>query len=99
LPILKNAHLHCPAASGTTEFLNCLPKQRTLKPYYYHKYELWHKVFVNSAQINLVRAALLLLLLDQCPVFLSLLCALCSCFVLMLCAYRGFWSPLAKHEA
>jgi hypothetical protein len=25
------------------------------------------------------------------------LCALCS--VLMLCAYRGFWSPLAKHKA
>jgi hypothetical protein len=45
---------------------------------------------------------------DLSPVFLSLLCALCSCFVLMLCAlcsvlmlcaYRRFWSPLAKHKA
>jgi hypothetical protein len=47
-------------------------------------------------------------LVQQSPVFLSLLCALCSCFVLyahalcsvlMPCDYQVFWSPLAKHEA
>jgi hypothetical protein len=58
-------------------------------------------LYVSDSRLGLTCTA-------QSPVFLSLLCAhaLCSCFelcalcsVLMLCAYRGFWSPLAKHEA